>query len=150
MEIFTHSAKWNPCYGPRSEKHFDVFFKGDYTEIGDYDAQVAMIDIGTHWPIERYPKVPGRPYRYEYGNALRRILAGSFDHCPEDLGFTPRAVDAYNAIARAVVDGDDEPDLDLVRAAVAASVDHLWQLEGAEHGDSSVERGTDPSIEESD
>jgi len=150
LEIFTHSAEWNPCHGPRSEKHFAVFFRGDYAEIGDYDAQIAMIDIGTDWPIERYPKVRGRPYRYDYGNVLRRILAGSFDHCPDDLGFTPRAVDAYNAVARAIADGHAEPDLDLVRAAVAASVEHLWELDRAGRGDSIVERGTGLSIEESD
>ena len=105
-----------------------------------------MIDAGTHWPIERYPQLPGRPFRYEYGSALRRILPGSLDRCPEDLGFTPRAVQAYNAIA----DGRAEPDLDLVRAAVSASVDHLWELDRAEQADSSVELEVDPSIGDSD
>lgn len=150
LEILTGSGEWNPCYEPRSDKHFDVFFKGDYSEISDYDAQIAMIDVGTHWPIERYPQLPGRPYRYEYGGALRRILAGSLDRCPEDIGFTPRAVQAYNAGAHAISDGHAEPDLDLVRAAVAASVDHLWELDRAEQADSSVEFDVDPSSGDSD
>ena len=150
LEVFTRGGEWNPCYGPRSDKHFDVFYKGDYSEIGDYDAQIAMIDISTQWPAERYPRVRGRADRYEYGNALRRILAGSFDCCPEELGFTQRAVDAYNAVARAIANGHPEPDLHLVRAAVAASADHLRELDRAARADSIVGRGVDPPSDESD
>jgi hypothetical protein len=132
LDIFTGSSEWNPCYGPRSDKHFDVFFKGDYSEISEYDAQIAMIDIGTDWPRDRFPRTPGRADRLDYGSALRGILAGLLDHCPEDLGFSPHAVEAYNAVARAIAAGHAEPDLDLVRAAVAASVDHLRELDRAE------------------